>query len=608
MIKSSGGRVRQRQRKKALINSLRCDMIGALNSLYGVKGPGGDAEPPNRVQQSALQYLSKLGEEACRRGLARLEEASVMNDSETYLRGDSDKSLWLEANKVSLPLNEVAGSVDMLELLPEAMKARYSSGQEILINEEEVPELRKPFKGARRLEYRKLIRTLVGNGMVELRDQEPKVINGVFGVPKRDKQRLIIDARNANGYFVKPDNPELPNPGDFPQLIVKDELFFAKSDMDNFYHRLRLPRWVTTYFGLPPIDVDGIRKWPVVMTVPMGWSHSVVVAQAIHQEVLRRCGIPKELSVREGVEVGEYRYGAYIDDYFSLGTNASIARRELDKVVAKCEELGIPAKEGKVEGPEMTTMTILGFEFTREGVVRPEPERLKALIEFTTRYANFRCWRKSTLERLLGKWAWTILLKRGLFSVLEKVYWAVEGAREEDQKIKPSRAMRNELRLLCRLHMFIRADLRKPFSEVVMCTDASNHGGGVVYTRCDTDTSTRVSQKPFEESREWVKEQKWITSIKYKWKEEERIHLLEGEALVLGVRWFIRTSANHGKRLLVFVDNTALIGAIRKGRSSKPRFNRICQRVASLCLAGNVELIVRYINSDDNPADEPSRR
>ena len=39
----------------------------------------------------------------------------------------------------------------------------------------------------------------------------------------------------------------------------------------------------------------------------------------------------------------------------------------------------MPAKEGKVEEPEMTTMTILGFEFTREGVVRPEIWRMKAL-------------------------------------------------------------------------------------------------------------------------------------------------------------------------------------------------------------------------------------
>lgn len=39
MIKSSGGRVRLYQRKKELIETLTCEMVGAFNSLYGAMGP-----------------------------------------------------------------------------------------------------------------------------------------------------------------------------------------------------------------------------------------------------------------------------------------------------------------------------------------------------------------------------------------------------------------------------------------------------------------------------------------------------------------------------------------------------------------------------------------
>lgn len=39
---------------------------------------------------------------------------------------------------MSLSLNEVVGSLEKLELLQVAMKVKYSSSQEILINEEEV--------------------------------------------------------------------------------------------------------------------------------------------------------------------------------------------------------------------------------------------------------------------------------------------------------------------------------------------------------------------------------------------------------------------------------------------------------------------------------------
>ena len=51
----------------------------------------------------------------------------------------------------------------------------------------------------------------------------------------------------------------------------------------------------------------------------------------------------------------------------------------------------------------------------------------------------------------------------------------------------------------------------------------------------------------------------------------------------------------------------ALIGALRKGRSSRPSFNKICRRVASLVLVGDLFVEYLYIASADNPADEPSR-
>ena len=279
-------------------------------------------------------------------------------------------------------------------------------------------QIRRTFKKAGEEEYKKLIQTLTNNGMVELRGEKPKVINGIFGVPKKGKQCLIIDARNANNHFIEPDDPKLPNPGIFPLLMARNSLFFAKSDMDNFYHRLRLPRWITTYFGLPPVNTEEGTKWHVVMTVPMGWSHSVVIIQAIHGEVLRRCGISEEQSNQNGIEIGEYHYGAYIDDDFSIGTDISLARSQLAKVVAKCEELGVPAKEGKVEGPENSKVTILGFDFNRDGVVRLDPEKLKDLLSFTKWYSN---------EVLEEKDTTATTRKVGMDSPVKKMHFQCDG-------------------------------------------------------------------------------------------------------------------------------------------------------------------------------------
>ncbi len=56
----------------------------------------------------------------------------MMNDPETYLQGVQKEGLWLDANKVSLRLNEVAGSVEMTSLLLEAMKAMYEDNSTIV--------------------------------------------------------------------------------------------------------------------------------------------------------------------------------------------------------------------------------------------------------------------------------------------------------------------------------------------------------------------------------------------------------------------------------------------------------------------------------------------
>ena len=49
-------------------------------------------------------------------------------------------------------------------------------------------------------------------------------------MPKQEKKRLIIDARNANDYLIDPDNPGPPNSGHFTALILEpdEKLFLCK--------------------------------------------------------------------------------------------------------------------------------------------------------------------------------------------------------------------------------------------------------------------------------------------------------------------------------------------------------------------------------------------
>lgn len=111
--------------------------------------------------------------------------------------------------------------------------------------------------------------------MVRLDSRRREVMNGVFEVSKDEgKQRLFIGARHANMVFQKPPKVDLPNRGLIADLLVESQhpLYPAKSDMENYCHRLAMLEWVSTYIGLRPKKINGRCFWLVVRIIQMGWS------------------------------------------------------------------------------------------------------------------------------------------------------------------------------------------------------------------------------------------------------------------------------------------------------------------------------------------------
>ena len=138
-------------------------------------------------------------------------------------------------------------------------------------------------------------------GMVSF-TSAPMVVNGLFGVGKPDgSMRLIVDARPANACFRLPPKVRLPSPEVLGGLVMQEgrRVFTAKCDLDNFYHRLRVPAWLRPYFALPPVPrhqvaVDESESagdntemlFPCLTALPMGWSHSVYLAQIAHEHIV----------------------------------------------------------------------------------------------------------------------------------------------------------------------------------------------------------------------------------------------------------------------------------------------------------------------------------
>jgi hypothetical protein len=109
-------------------------------------------------------------------------------------------------------------------------------------------------------------------------------------------------------------------------------------------------------------------------------------------------------------------HGEYIDDFFAIGTDNCLLERSLSAVIETCAQVKVPAKLSKVVYPGATEETlILCITLAAYGRTTPVEPKLAAFMEWTRQIIRFRAWNKKEIERLLGRWAWVLLLRRPMF-------------------------------------------------------------------------------------------------------------------------------------------------------------------------------------------------
>ncbi len=211
-----------------------------------------------------------------------------------YTPADATPALHLRAARISLPA--VAGTADIVDVLPPALAAAYSSPNAVLRPYAEVQPASRVFMCSRG-EYVTLLARMRALGMLHF-TTTPRVVNGLFAVDKGDgAQRLIIDARPANAAFVDSPHVALPSPDLLTHFTIPagSTLYAAKVDLDNFYHRLRMPAAWWPYFALPAVRAGDVgvagfgadtSVYPCCSTLPMGFSHAVYLAQAAHEHII----------------------------------------------------------------------------------------------------------------------------------------------------------------------------------------------------------------------------------------------------------------------------------------------------------------------------------
>ena len=421
-------------------------------------------------------------------------------------------------------------------------------------------------------EYIRLVRRLVALGMVRVTSARPVAVNSVFTVSKdADSDRLIIDAQLGNSFVAECPAVTLPNPAHLAALKVPEgyTLMVCKSDLADFYHQLAIPHWMQTYLGLPPLtaaelglppgSLDGLSThdglvYPLCCTLPMGFSHSVFIAQCVHEFILYGGRCPRMLSLSGftasatatvataaaaaaasprlthcgSVPAGADQHDAWLEPVLEPTDNIiniavpSLAGRVLHLIYIDDLSLVcvVPTGAAGITSAAASAVRALFDLVLRryeavglpakmkkvvfpttgpvivlgveffQHLVRPPAAKLLEVCLATQACLSAGVSTGRQLSQLVGCWTWFMLLRRPALTVLRGVYKFIRVADDAPFVLWPS--VRFELAMLLFLAPLLRADLSVPFHSQLLATDASELGGGVVSTPLQPQLLNRI--------------------------------------------------------------------------------------------------------------------
>jgi hypothetical protein len=331
-------------------------------------------------------------------------------------------------------------------------------------------------------------------------------------------------------------------------------------------------------------------------TVPMGWSHSVNVAQSVHEHIVYSAGaLRREHSlVSASIDLsGRTLHGLYIDDNFLLGHSQVMVNTQLDACVQAYQAAGLIVKSSKVQRASCDGVDVLGMEvhgrrFTVEVGADARVDLLQAAIKLISQHTVTGL----ELSALIGRFTWCMLVRRHSLQCFHHVYRFIHTRQDRPSQLWPS-AIR-EVLIACGLLPLLSAKLTAPFADRILATDACEYGGAVV-SRPSIPQDTPMDPTTMVPT---LTGQHWSTIIQHRWRFKEHI--------LLALIW-ITSCKLTDHRITLFTDSQVSLGVLTKGRTSAHTLLSVHKTVAALCLAAGLALVPAFVPTHLNPADGPSR-
>ena len=388
---------------------------------------------------------------------------------------------------------------------------------------------------------------------------------------------------------------------------------------------------------------------PECANLPTSWNWSLYFCQSLLESAAAQVELLETDRVEDRTWTGRVAgdrvvHAQYVDNFFACGTDVGAVQSAFDRMRQVLEDWGFSIHEVTEAQPVVHGLGLI-IDGSRKRISLT-PARIWKL-----RLAALALGRRrvpppvKVVEKVVGHFTFAMMVRRECLSVFNAVYMYV-------RLDKPSgslwRAAHHEILQASSILPMICASLDLPWSPTVIATDSSEVGYGVCERQLESievacvgrscehwrysvegaikarahafgeDTEqldpgdhyecARVRDADFKEVGAKVLDPgSWHVVFSGEWQHHENILRTEGRAMLSGARHLLRCRRHAGQRHLLLVDNLALALACAKGRGSSSLTNRTCQQLCALALASDSKFHVRWIPSERNCADRPSR-
>lgn len=518
--------------------------------------------------------------------------------------------------------------------------------------------------------YHQFLQKLHDSHLIDYSLHPGKEKVGFFCVTKKSgKLRLIVDARRSNAHFADPSHVDLTTGEGLGALEFErgDSITVAQADLKDAFYHLSMPEQLRDYFSLTPVRACDVnismlsgrpvdpqtRITPRLAVVAMGWTWALHLCQSIHESLADKSGLLEAARIRDRHAPPNTTccHTEYVDNLIVLGSDQCKVLDSYKRATQLLKDAGLQVHEEEFQQGGK----ILGWEITQDAIFQPTRHRAwKVRLAIRQLLALGRS-SGSLMEKLIGHCSFLCLGRRECFSVFGSVYSFIQKYRwiQGDVKLWPS--VRKELYIFDGLIPLIFRDLCSSWSTSVYAVDASEYGLGATISemplglvrqlghynerwRFKDPDGSNPRQRILEEQREdgsvgnnlvffedelqddqqytppssnnvpfSAVARNWKTVGKFSWRRPATLPVYEARSVLFAVKHSLRNRDGFGRRHVILSDSMTATCAISRGRSPGFQLRQVCRQIGALALCSGSYYHIRWIPSEWNPADNPSR-